>query len=217
MIVVFDLDGTLIDSVPDMHAVANAVLAQEGLGHVTLAQARGFVGHGAPTFVRRMMAAVGVAEDAQLHARLLAAFLKRYETAHDLTALYPRVEAALARLETDGARLAVCTNKPIVPTRAVLRHFGMETRFDTVLGGDSLAQRKPDPEPLLHVIAQMGGGPAVFVGDSEVDAETADRAGIPFALFSLGYRKTPVEDLPHRWVFDDFDVLPDIVKEAREA
>jgi phosphoglycolate phosphatase len=209
--IVFDLDGTLIDSAPDIHVAANKVLAAEGLPQVSLAQATGFIGGGAPIFISRMMAALGLGEDEDTHARLLARFLDQYEEAVHLTRLYPGVEAALDALAAAGHRLAICTNKPETPARIVLRHMGLDHRFAAVLGGDSLPSRKPDPAPLMHILAQLGTGDALYVGDSEVDAETAHRAAIPFALFTEGYRKAPVEELPHAYRFAAFDALPGIV------
>ena len=206
--IVFDLDGTLIDSAPDIHVAANKVLADEGLPQVTLAQATGFIGGGAPIFVSRMMAALGLGADAATHARLLERFLGQYEEAVTLTRPYPGVEAALDALAAAGHRLAICTNKPEEPAHIVLRHLGMANRFEMVLGGDSLAVRKPDPEPLTHILTRLGTNDALYVGDSEVDAETAHGAAIPFALFTEGYRKAPVEELPHAYRFDAFDALP---------
>lgn len=93
----------------------------------------------------------------------------------------------------------------------MLRHFGLDGRFATVIGGDSLAVRKPDPAPLHAAIAALGGGPALFVGDSEVDAETAQAAGVALALFTEGYRTTEVARLNARLVFDNFTALPGLV------
>ena len=210
MNIVFDLDGTLIDSAPDIHAAANKVLVAEGLPEITLPQARGYVGHGAPVFIQRMRADLGLGEDRQ--APLLAAFLELYESAVHLTEPYPGVVAVLESLKVEGHRLGVCTNKPIGPTRAVLAHLGLAQFFDVVLGGDSLPVRKPDPAPLLAAFDALGEGRGVYVGDSEVDAETAERAGVPFFLFTQGYRKTPVEELYHTASFDDFAALPALLE-----
>ena len=212
--IVFDLDGTLIDSAPDIHGAANKVLAAEGLGEISTDQARGYVGHGAPVFIQRMCADLGLPEHRQ--PALLAAFLKLYEGAVHLTHPYPGVEAALEELAASGHRLGVCTNKPIRPTQAVLEHLGLARFFAVVFGGDSLPVRKPDPTPLLEAFAQLGDGPCVFVGDSEVDAETGDRAGVPFLLFTQGYRHKPVEALPHTATFDSFDALPELVATSLE-
>jgi len=209
--VVFDLDGTLIDSAPDIHRVANAVLALEGLAPISFAEARSFIGSGVPAFVARALAARGLEGDADRHARMVAAFTERYEDAHDLTTPYPGAAEALARLADAGHPLGLCTNKPHGPALAALRHFGLDGLFAAVVGGDSLPERKPDPAPLLETVARLGCGAAVFVGDSEVDAETARRAGVPFLLFTEGYRKGPADTLPHRAAFADWSALPALV------
>lgn len=207
--VVFDLDGTLIDSAPDIQATANAVLAREGRKPLSHEEVRRFIGSGAPAFVRQMRAARDLADSA--HDRLLAAFLEGYETAVDLTRLYPGVWEALETLHEAGHRLGVCTNKPEAPTHAILRHLGLGRWFEVVVGGDTLPVRKPDPAPLRHAFTPLGTGPQVYVGDSEVDAETAVRAAVPFALFTEGYRKGPVSAIPHAAGFAEFKALPGIV------
>ena len=209
--VIFDLDGTLIDSAPDINAIANAVLAQDGHDPITLAETRSFVGNGAGVFVARMMAARAIPPDPATHARMLAEFTARYETAVDLTRLYPGARAALDALAAAGHPLGLCTNKPLAPTRVILGHFGLAKTFAAVVGGDSLEVRKPDPAPLAHCLAETGAGACLYVGDSEVDAETARRAGLPFALFTRGYRKSPVAEIPHDRAFDHFDALPALV------
>lgn len=204
--VVFDLDGTLIDSAPDIHAVTNRMLAAEGQPPLSLETVRSFIGNGAGVLVARVMAARGLPEAE--HARLTRAFVAEYEGAVGLTRLYPGVAACLAQMQQQGLRLGLCTNKPLAPTRAVLRHFGLDPVFAVVVGGDSLPVRKPDPAPLLHAIGALGGGPVLYVGDSEVDAECADRAGVPLALYLGGYRTTPPEALPHAVAFSAFSALP---------
>ena len=208
--IVFDLDGTLVDSAPDIVGAGNALLADEGAAPIPFAVARGFIGAGADVFVRRMMAAAGMAEDAARQARLHAAFLDRYEGAVGATVLYPGVLGALDALAAGGWRIGICTNKPERPTAALLRHFGLGPRFAAVIGGDTLSVRKPDPAPLAAAIAALGGLPSVFVGDSETDSETARRAGVPLALYTKGYRKTPLGALHHDAAFSDFAELPEI-------
>ena len=209
--VIFDLDGTLIDSVPDIHASANRAFAPLGQSF-SRAEVQGFVGRGAPNLISRLAQSRGLPGSGAAFDDLLARFLEIYEQSHGLTALYPGVLTALDDLARTGARLGVCTNKPIGPTRAVLGHFGLGC-FAAVVGGDSLPVKKPDPAPLLHALDLLGGGPVIFVGDSEVDAETAQAARVPFLLFTEGYRKTPVEAMTHQAAFADFADLPRLVAE----
>lgn len=208
--VVFDLDGTLVDSAPDLHGIANRVLADRALPPITLDEARSFIGQGVVVFVRKLRAARGI-PDAD-HAALLAQYLALYEEAVTLTVLYPGVVEALVALRAEGHALGLCTNKPMRPTLALLRHLDLEQHFLTIIAGDSLPVHKPDPGP-LHAAFEMAGvtGPAIYVGDSEVDAETARRAGIPLLLFTEGYRATPVADLPHHKAFSSFADLPGLV------
>ena len=208
--IVFDLDGTLIDSAPDIRSIANLILSEDGLEPISLAETISFIGNGASVFVEKMRAARGIPDDN--HARLLQAFQDRYDSHFDLTAPYPNVREALAHLRGDGHRLGLCTNKPMHATRAVLSHLTLNDPWNVIYGGDSLAQRKPDPAPLLAALAELGDGPCLYVGDSEVDAETAERAGVPFLLFTEGYRKTPVDQLTHRATFADFADLPALVQ-----
>ncbi len=207
--IVFDLDGTLIDSAPDIHAACNRLLAAEALPPVTLSQARGFIGNGVPVLIERLMQATGMAADPTRHADLVARFMADYESAVDLTRTYPFAPEALAAFAGEGWTIGLCTNKPMVPTRAVLAHFGLTERFAAIVAGDSLPQRKPDPAPLFATLKALGAERAVYVGDSEVDTETAHRAGQPMALFTEGYRKAPVETLPHALAFSDFRELPE--------
>lgn len=205
---VFDLDGTLIDSAPDIHAAGNATLVAEGLPPVTPAQSRSFIGNGARVYVERLERAAAGGNDPARTARMKDRFIAEYEVAHGLTRIYPGVEAALADLRGRGWRLAICTNKPHGPALTVLAHFGWTGRFDVVIGGDSLPVVKPDPAPLQAAIAGLGGGPVVYVGDSEVDAQTAAAARVPFVLFTGGYRRSPVDQIPHDRAFHDWADLP---------
>lgn len=207
----FDLDGTLIDSAPQIHAAANIVFGSKGFPPLSQAAVRGFVGNGVGVLVSRSMAHLGIAPDAALHADLMGDFVQIYEEAFDLTSLYPGVSTALTELFSVGYRLAICTNKPLGPTRAVLRHFGLSPLFSVVIGGDSLSQRKPDPAPLRAALGALGPGKALFIGDSEVDAETARAAYVPLALFSGGYRKTAADALGARIIFDDHAALPGLI------
>lgn len=209
--VVFDLDGTLIDSAPDIHAAANRLMERHGLPPFTPAETRGFIGSGVPHFIDCCLRARGRPGDAELRARLISEFIELYETAVTLTEVYPGAGAALDALARTGLALGLCTNKPQGPARAVLVHLGLAAHFPVVIGGDSLTVRKPDPAPLQAAVAGLGARDAVYVGDSEVDAETAARAGMPFILYTEGYRKGPVAGMAHARRFADFGELPGIV------
>lgn len=206
--IVFDLDGTLIDSAPDIQGIANAVLEEAGAAPISLEETRSFIGQGIQSFVAKMRAARGIPDSEQ--ARLLEKVVALYDDAVTLTVTYPGVVEALEEL-SEKHRLGICTNKLHRPCMAVLKHLGIDGFFSSVWGGDNPLGRKPDPAPLLAVFAELGEGPRLYVGDSEVDAESASRAAVPFALFTEGYRKTPVDRIRHDLAFDDFGNLGEAV------
>jgi phosphoglycolate phosphatase len=210
--IVFDLDGTLIDSAPDLGAAVNRMLATEGLAPLDQPTIISFIGNGLPRLVELSMETSGL--DMGRHTELTDIVLRDY-TANSgvLTVLYPGVKDVLQGLQDAGHVLGLCTNKPVEPTLDILGHFDLTPLFSAVIGGDSLPQRKPHPAPLTATFEALGQT-GLYVGDSEVDAETAQRAGMPFALFTEGYRKSPVTDLPHDWAFDRFAKLPGIVSTA---
>ena len=211
--VVFDLDGTLADTAPDLQAAANAVLAAHGAAPLSLAETVGFIGHGAPALVARIRAARGL--PAAEEPAMLRAFLHHYDwSGHERSRLHDGVPGALERLAADGFALGVCTNKPEAPARALLGHFGLSDRFGAVIGGDSLPVRKPDPAPLRAVLVALGADMALYVGDSEVDEATARAASVPFALFEHGYRKTPIGRVGDAMRFGDFAALPALARGA---
>ncbi len=208
MPLVFDLDGTLVDSAPDIRAALNHVLTHEGVAPLDLSIVTGFIGNGVPALIARAIAHVGA--DPACQAAWEARFMAGYDR-HDLTRPFEAVDDALRALAAAGHPLGICTNKPEGPARGVLAAFGWSDLFAAVIGGDTLPHRKPDPSPLLGAIAALGGGPALFVGDSEVDAATALAARVPFCLFTRGYRKTPPDEIVAEARFDDFAGLPALV------
>jgi phosphoglycolate phosphatase len=210
--IIFDLDGTLIDSAPDIHAAVARALADEGKPPLSPAQVSSFVGNGVPVLIDRVMAALGEASDPARHTVLMARFMRHYTAASsDLTTVYPGVHAALSALQAAGHPMGLCTNKPEAAARDILRAFGLDGYFQAVIGGDSLPERKPHSAPLLATMRALGAQAALFVGDSEVDAQTAVAAAVPLILFTEGYRKSPIADLPHQVAFNDFAALPGIV------
>ncbi|WOI55606.1 phosphoglycolate phosphatase [Palleronia sp. LCG004] len=208
--IIFDLDGTLIDSAPDIHATLNRALGPLGVPELSLERVRGFIGRGAPVLVRRACDALDVPPDAR--DEVLERFLARYENAVELTQPYDQAFEALDAVRARGHRLGLCTNKPIAATQYVLEHFDLARRLDAVIGGDSLAVKKPDPAPLRMAMSALGAEHCLYVGDSETDCETAENAGMPFALFTRGYRKTAPEGLPNRAAFDDWSDFPAIAE-----
>lgn len=203
---IFDLDGTLLDSIPDLAAAANLVLTSVFRAPMDVAEVQSFVGNGVPALVRCVMEARNLPPS--MHQDLTAQFLEHYNAAPiRLSKPFPGVVEQLDRLVSAGAKLGLCTNKPELATRAILRDLGWDTIMSAVVTGNTLPERKPDPRPLLHAAGMMNCQHNIFVGDSEVDAATAQAAGMPLLLFEGGYRKTPVEDLYHSASFPSFSQM----------
>ena len=209
--IIFDLDGTLIDSAKDIQWVANTALSKIGVAPISYEEAVSFIGEGAPRFVKKMIAARSV-ETAQ-HDFLLEQFLKFYEEAVQFSKPYDNVVTVLEMLKANHD-LGICTNKPLRPALKILKHLKLDHFFKCVTGGDNPFARKPDPRPLFETSASVGDGLCIYVGDSEVYAETAKRAEVPFLLFSEGYRKTPVEKIPHTFQFSSFKELPELIEKV---
>lgn len=207
---IFDLDGTLIDSVPDLQAAINRMLVAEGCPEMDRQQVQSFVGNGAPVLVRRVMEARGM--DQNRHVALTEQVVADY-TLHsaELTRTYPNVMLTLNKLKSSGCRLGICTNKPHAATTSVLSALGLGHYFDVIIAGDSLPERKPHPAPLLAARDALGRQKCLYVGDSEVDAECAEAAGVPFVFFSAGYLRVPRDQIRFAVEFADFAALPGIV------
>lgn len=204
--IVFDLDGTLMHSAPDLHAACVKMLADAGAPTPDLATVTSYIGNGVPKLVERAIANAGLPPED--HAQCVKVFMSYYDAdPATLTKLYPNLLTLLKALKARGHKMAVCTNKPEAPARVILKLLGIEDFFEVIVGGDTMPTHKPDPAPLHECLRLMGVETCLYVGDSEVDAETADRAKMPMALFTEGYRKTPVDELPHDFAFDDFAAL----------
>jgi phosphoglycolate phosphatase len=210
-VLVFDLDGTLVDSVPDLSAALNGVLRERGRRAVTAGEVRRMVGDGVAALVERGLAATG---DIDGLADAQARFLATYEAAPAaLSRLYEGVPKTLERLRAAGARLGICTNKPQAATMGVLAGLGIAGCFEAVLGGDAVAARKPDPRHLLAVVERLGATPAeaAMIGDNENDYAAARGAGIPIILMRYGYLRAPAESLaPDAWL-ERFAEIPEAV------
>jgi len=211
--IVFDLDGTLIESAPAIMAVGNRLLSENGLPPLTLEETRSYIGNGAAKFVERAFSARGVrAAKERLHAAF-ERFKVLYGEADPLdNAPMPGVDQALRTLADEGFPLALCTNKPDIPTRTIIAARGWSDLLTAIVSGDSLDVKKPDPGPLFEARRLLGTSSILFVGDSEIDAETALRADVPFILYTNGYRKAPIETLSFRASFADFADLAEVVR-----
>ncbi|AZR31157.1 phosphoglycolate phosphatase [Xanthomonas vasicola] len=197
--VLFDLDGTLLDSAPDMLATVNAMLDARGRAPIGLAALRPVVSKGA-----RAMLGVAFAElDPEACVALVPEFLQRYEgVIGTQSQLFDGVEEMLVRLETAGCVWGIVTNKPEYLARLILPQSGWEQRCAVLIGGDTLAERKPHPLPLLAAAERIGVAPAqcVYVGDDERDILAARAAAMPSVAVLWGYRLD--DDDPSRWQAD---------------
>lgn len=211
--VIFDLDGTLIDSAAAICDNANVLMAEQGLPPLDVKEAQRYIGNGARRFLELALKARDGAYDPATFESHLARLNDIYANAPaDANPRYPGVQALLETLhQRDDLALGMCTNKPTAPTRVIVEAYGWADMFGTVIGGDELAERKPHPLPLLTAIERLKADAAVYVGDSEVDAATAAAAKIPFVLYTEGYRKTPVADISADAVFSDYDHLLAII------
>ncbi len=205
--VVFDLDGTVADTAPDLAAALNHVLEAIGRTPLPLAAVRTMIGHGARALLRKGLAATGEVDDGLVATHYPALFRFYEEHICDLTQPYPHVEAAFDALTAQGIEIALCTNKPDRMTRLLLNALGWQERFVTVVAGDTLPVSKPDPAPLALAIERAGGGVAAFVGDTIVDVETAKAAGVPCIAVSFGFADRRAAALGADRVIDSFDEL----------
>ena len=212
--IVFDLDGTLIDSVGDIQAALNQMLARAGYGPLCKDLVTSFVGKGSSNLVTRVIDHVGLPNDAASHTNYLREFLDIYTSAPaKFTTVFDQVHKVLTDLQLSGIALGLCTNKPEEAAGVVLKEFGLTAFFGSIVGGDRLSSRKPDPAMLNLVMRELGVERCLFVGDSEVDVATAKAAGVPIALFTQGYRQTHLADIDADYNFDNFYELPAIVRD----
>ena len=214
-IVVFDLDGTLVDTAPDLINALNFVLDREGLPPVPLVTARSMIGAGARKLIERGLEVEGRTVTVGELDRMTRDFIDYYaEHIADESRPFEGLEAALDDLESHGYRFAVCTNKLEWLSKLLLERLGMIRRFAAVCGADTFGVAKPDPAILRQTIARAGGdAPAsVMVGDSGTDIGTARRAGIPVVGVSFGYTDIPIADLKPDRLIGHMKELPRAVE-----
>ena len=209
--VVFDLDGTLVHSLPDIHAAVNAALAGAGRRALDVSETRAFIGRGARALIVDAFDATGRSGTPDEIDACFARFIAVYEACPDAgSRAYDGVRVCLETFAARGLKLAVCTNKPEALTHRVLAGLGLAPFFAGVVAGDTLAARKPDAAPVFEALARVGGRAetAVLVGDSATDAAAARAAGLRFIAVSFGYGPVPAASLGADALIDRFDALP---------
>lgn len=209
-IIVFDLDGTLVDTAPDLMTSLNHCLAMDGLPVAGPAEFRRYVGMGGKVMIERAYAAQQRFLSDDRLKELLDAFVAHYSAGMPGESKpYAGVVEALDRFEAAGYMTAVCTNKYELMSTTLLTGLGLHERFRAICGQDTFAFRKPDPRHLLETIARAGGDPdhAVMVGDSETDIKTAQAAGIPVVAVDFGYTDRHVREFEPSHIISHYDEL----------
>jgi phosphoglycolate phosphatase len=214
--IVFDLDGTLVDTAPDLIASLNVLFEREGLAPITLNEGRAMLGGGIKRLIERGLSLRGRTFTAAQVDALFADYVAHYaEHIADRSRPFPGVEAALDVLEGCGSRFAICTNKLAWLSVRLLDQLGLSARFAAICGQDTFGVQKPDPEVLRRTIAAAGGdlADAIMVGDSATDITTARAAGVPVVAVDFGYTEIPVAELNPDRIISHFDALPAAVGE----
>ena len=215
--IVWDLDGTLVDSAPDLASALNTVLDKRGFFTHSIDEIRLMIGNGVPKLVERGFNAVGMRlEPAQLD-ELVAMFVKEYKTcATEHTRPYPDIVETLEKIHGMNIPMGVCTNKPEAFTKQILEGLDLAKYFSSVVGGDTTSTRKPDPQPVLACLRGLVSEPAssLMIGDSVHDVHAAHAAGVTVAVVPWGYRSAPVEELGADFVLHDIAALPEMIREA---
>ena len=210
--ILFDLDGTLVDSLPALARSLNAILREDGRRTVSDAEVRTMVGDGIKVLVARAYAATGAAPDSDARLRALTARFSAHYDADPTAgcALFPHTAEILAGLAGMGYRLGVVTNKPYTPAISLLRDFTLLPLLDIVVGGDTTPHLKPHPEPFLHAADRLEFSPerVVVVGDSINDVDGAHRAGMRAIALSYGYTRIPPAEFGAEALIDGMEELP---------
>jgi len=209
--VIYDLDGTLIDSAKDMQVAVSRVLADHGLPPVSEDDVRIFMGQGSKVTMGKAFGKFGKTLDDGALSAVTREFVRYYEADPvSNTTAFPGVVETVARFARLGLKQGVCTNKFETPSRMILEHLKLMPPISDLAGADTFPVRKPDPRHILMLVARMGGAPdrAVMVGDTIHDVEAAHGAGLPAVLVSWGYTATPARELGAEAVIERFDALP---------
>lgn len=213
-IIVFDLDGTLVETAPDLVDTLNVIFAREGMPPVPYDTARMLIGGGAKAMIARGVEAEKRSFTPAELERMFEDFIAHYaEHVADRSYIFPGLIDALDRMADDGFRFAVCTNKLEDLSRSLLEKLALTERFNAICGQDTFGIQKPNPEVLRRTIAVAGGDPrrAIMVGDSETDILTARGAGVPVIAVDFGYSERPVSTFGPDRVISHFAQLPGAV------
>lgn len=195
--VVFDLDGTLVDTAPDLHAALNHSLTDGGYRAVPFETIGTMIGEGAKAMIRKGLAYQGVAPDDEVVEALWLVFLDYYRAnICELSCPYPDAVDVVTALKADGANCAVCTNKTQQLAEQLLDGLGLASGFAAIVGADSVPHKKPDGDHILRTISAAGGTPdkAIMIGDSQTDERAALNSGLPFIFVPFGYGPSPDAD-----------------------
>ena len=216
--ILFDLDGTLIDSAGDIRAAVNELLARHGLGPLSLDDVKGMIGQGVKVTVDRAFRACGRTLDGEgLERENLVMHDIYADHLTDFTQPMPAAAETLEQLHEEGVRLGVATNKPQRAAETVLDHFGLTRHLGAVVGGDAGVAKKPAPDILNAALERLGAEPwnAVMVGDSISDVTSARSAGMSVVVIRGGYTPVPVEELGADRVLESLDELPEALAALR--
>ena len=214
---IFDLDGTLADTAPDLIGAAHALLSEKGLAPLDPAVARRTAGRGGKALIALGHERAGAPLDGPAVDALFPHYLALYEARIDQESrLFPGVEPALQRLATAGWRLGVCTNKPEAPAQVLMERLGVRPLFASLIGADTLPQRKPDPAPYIAAVERAGGavGQSVLIGDTVTDRDTPRPVGVPGILVTFGPNGDGVAKLAPDALLHGYGDLLDVVKDV---
>ena len=213
--IIFDLDGTLVESAPVIQGVANTLMSELGHRNFELSEVHDFIGDGTRVFLERAFSTLGVEYGASAfeehHKRLVALHA---EVPGSASQPMSAANEVLHALHAAGFQIGMCTNKPGTATRNIIDAHRWSHIFQSVVAGDTLSERKPDPKPLVTAAKQLGHERAIFVGDSEVDDATAKAAGFPFLFYTEGYCEADISELSFAAKFSHYDELTPLIRQV---
>jgi len=218
--IVWDLDGTLIDSAPDLAHALNTLLRENERAGLEEYLIRSMIGDGIGKLIERGFRATGIVlSESQLQSLIPRFVLIYSRCATNETCLYPDTESVLQHFCRSGVRLGVCTNKPEKISRQILSAFGIADYFEIVVGGDSTTRKKPDPLPLQACLEKLAAAPndCILIGDSDIDVATARAAELPVGIVSFGYSRQSVSTLGADLLIDRYSSLPGLIAGLRKA